>query len=293
MFMDATLFFTMAFVFFVGFYQAFCNLAPQGDSQLSPYNILMIMLRIFFGSSYLGFDVAFNFSPWFGPLVMFFYIAITALFLTTILISIFNQSFSTIATNASQEHQFIFTAKVMEFVESESLFPFVPPFNLLQLFFICPLYPFMSTRNYAFYNRTAIRFVYAPFLLIIYVYERFWLRRSLSSRRNFTRTQYGINNRYVDPTVLVQSKPLPNKAQQAPIDMSKSSLICPCGKPNKFSASSLASNSHDTVVAIKSRATQESEETSEQQLATILARQHDLELKLDQILQALNHERLF
>ncbi|KAI9291200.1 hypothetical protein K502DRAFT_326405 [Neoconidiobolus thromboides FSU 785] len=185
MFMDATLFFTMAIIIFIGFFQAFMSLdynSPLEDgSYLDVRYTFMMMTRIFFGSAYIGFDHLGNFRTIIGSFVMFLYIALTALFLMTILMSIFNESFSTIYKNATKEHLFNFTTKVMEFIESEYLFPFVPPFNLVQILFVYPFHPFLSHRAYAFLNRTLIRIVFGPFLILIYLYERVFTRQSRST----------------------------------------------------------------------------------------------------------------
>jgi hypothetical protein len=193
---DTALFFALFIVFFVGFFQSIVFLAPRsipGDIKYTTKDVFSDLVRIFFGSSFLGFDRVASFSNIFAQVLMVIYIAICALYLMNILISVLSKSFSKISENAQMEHQYNFTVKVMEFVNSDNLFPFVPPFNLIQIFVIYPLSPFVDARTYARINRTAIRLLFSPILIMIFFYERWFANFEndiISKRHGHRRSVY-------------------------------------------------------------------------------------------------------
>ncbi|OZJ03209.1 hypothetical protein BZG36_04532 [Bifiguratus adelaidae] len=168
MMIDASLFFTLLFVFFLGFLQAFYAL---GRDSYSYSEIAWLMLKVFFGSQYIGFDVAFKLHPIFGPIVMTLYISISTLVLMTILISIFNQSFSTIISNAHEEYLFLFSIKVLEHIQSDQLYEFMPPFNLIQVAILSPLSHCLPGDTFSKLNQGLMKVIFFPVLLGIYLYE--------------------------------------------------------------------------------------------------------------------------
>ncbi|RUS20906.1 hypothetical protein BC937DRAFT_94072 [Endogone sp. FLAS-F59071] len=169
-----TRFFALLLVFFLGFLHAFFVL---GHDQFSYSQIAWLLIRIFFGSAFLGFDVADKFHPIIGPIVMTLFIGISTLILMSVLISIFNQSFGAIIDNANEEFLFLFCIKVVEYIRSDEVFEYIPPFNIVQIVILKPLRLVLPRLWSAHLNRLLMTILFYPMLLGIYLYEWFVDRR--------------------------------------------------------------------------------------------------------------------
>ena len=127
------LFIVIIIVVSMGFFQTFWLLSLRNEyKDLS--EISGMMVRIFFGNSYGGFNQASEFGDLVGTIVMGMYIGISVLVLYNILIGVINQAYAQILDNAKQEFHFAKTIKVLEYVTAHTTYPFVPPFNLVQMF---------------------------------------------------------------------------------------------------------------------------------------------------------------
>ncbi|KAI8582803.1 hypothetical protein K450DRAFT_268754 [Umbelopsis ramanniana AG] len=169
MLIDSTIFFALLAVFFLGFLQTFYAL---GRATYTWAQIGDLMLKIMLGSQFQGFEAAPNFGP-FGPPVMILYVAISSLILVTILIAIFNESFSSIISNAHEEFLFLMCIKTVEQIQSDELFEYIPPFNLIQLVLLYPLQKVLPDKIFLKVNRAVMCILFLPFLLIIYLWEVF------------------------------------------------------------------------------------------------------------------------
>ncbi|KAL7424047.1 hypothetical protein Q5752_001632 [Cryptotrichosporon argae] len=160
----------------------FC-LWTLGRATWTVKQIVWLMLQIWFGSSYLGFQASASFHPLFGPVVLISYAALCNTLLITILISILSNKFAAINQNAQQEHLFQRVVNTVEGVKSDAVFSYLPPINLLALTVLGPLSWVLSPRALHRTNVFLIRVTNFPILFAISAYERYKHRALKSSLR--------------------------------------------------------------------------------------------------------------
>lgn len=170
MIMDFLKFIVIVVALFAGFFVTFLSL---GRSSYTADAMFWLLVRIFFGSSYLGFDEMSNISPVFGPPLMVVFCILSNFLLVTILISILSNSFA--KNNSKEQYGFIFAVSCVESIISDHLAVFIPPLNLLQLIFIRPLRLILPSKHRTI-NRAKFRLLkitHAPFVVLVSIYERF------------------------------------------------------------------------------------------------------------------------
>jgi len=92
--------------------------------------------------------------------------------LLTILISILSNTVARIDANANQEYLFQYAITTIEGVNSDALFSYQPPFNLVAFIILKPASYFLSPRALHSANVFLIKLTSFPFLIIIGIYER-------------------------------------------------------------------------------------------------------------------------
>jgi hypothetical protein len=84
-----------------------------------------ILIKVFFGSSYLGFDIMNDINAKLGPPLMLIFVTMTNILLITSLISILSDSFSKIISHAREEYLFVYSVYVLE-VGTDATLSFAP-----------------------------------------------------------------------------------------------------------------------------------------------------------------------
>ncbi|KAK3841978.1 MAG: hypothetical protein J3R72DRAFT_444140 [Linnemannia gamsii] len=174
MLLDAMLFLALSTIFYIGFLQAFYGLH---DNTKTYGEIAWLLLQVFFGSAFLGFEEADELSELFGAPLMVLFVAISVLMLYTLLISIFSQTFSEVSANAKEEFMFLFSVKVMEEVKSDALYEFQPPFNIFAGLVVWPCSLIFSSDVVGRISRVLLRFFFFPELVCIWIFEVLVLRK--------------------------------------------------------------------------------------------------------------------
>lgn len=166
---DFAFFTVLAMVCFSGFAYAFYSLASEERWTFKA--VLWLMLKVWFGSSYLGFDEAQSFSLEFGPPLMIIYTIMSNTLLLTVLISLLSNTFQIVAMNANEEAMFQFACKTMSGITTDAIFSYQPPLNLLAVAIVMPLSFFVSPRWLHKINVFLIRLTSFHVLLIIHFCE--------------------------------------------------------------------------------------------------------------------------
>ena len=91
---DFLKFLAIVLILYLGFLTTFAMLARD---QFTPAHISWILVYVFFGSSYLGFDVAQKISPVLGPPLMIVFVCITNILLITSVISLLTNSLTKVS----------------------------------------------------------------------------------------------------------------------------------------------------------------------------------------------------
>ncbi|KPM36425.1 hypothetical protein AK830_g10152 [Neonectria ditissima] len=115
---------------------------------------------------------------WLGRALLALFLIICHFLVVTILITVLTNSFMTIASNANEEHQFLFAINTISMVKNDALFSYIAPSNIFA-WLLMPLRYFMPLRHFVWVNRTIIKITHFPVLFCIYLYERLWLAPSM------------------------------------------------------------------------------------------------------------------
>jgi hypothetical protein len=91
--------------------------------------------------------------------------------LLNILVALFNQAYAVVTDNAVDEFLALFSHKTLNFIRAPDENTFCAPLNLIEIFFIIPLQPFLKPSSYQKFNEIVMRLVYFPVLVIIAFYE--------------------------------------------------------------------------------------------------------------------------
>ena len=137
------------------------------------------------GVAYALFQILLGFTPaaWSvwddqnlgGKFILTLFLFICHFLIVTILITVLTNSFMAIVQNANEEHQFVFAVNTISLVKSDALFSYVAPTNVIA-WLLTPLRFVLPFRQFVRLNRTVIKVTHFPVLLIIYTYERMFLR---------------------------------------------------------------------------------------------------------------------
>ncbi|KAH7328145.1 hypothetical protein B0I35DRAFT_416682 [Stachybotrys elegans] len=156
-----------------GFYVFFTLSNNSNDGGEVAYKIFQILM----GFTPAAWDVWPSYN-WLAKCLMALFLIICHFLVVTILITVLTNSFMKIASNATEEHQFVFAINTISMVKSDALFSYIAPSNIFAWLFM-PLRYCMPLKQFVWLNRTVIKVTHFPVLFLIYVYERFWLASSM------------------------------------------------------------------------------------------------------------------
>ncbi|KAK8867789.1 Calcium channel YVC1 [Apiospora arundinis] len=156
-----------------GFFVFFTLSRNNNDASEVAYAIFQIVM----GFTPAAWDVwpQYNFL---GKMLLSFFLIICHFVIVTILITVLTNSFIAIASNANQEHQFLFAINTISMVKNDSLFSYIAPGNILA-WMLMPLRYAMPLREFVGLNRLVIKLTHFPLLFCIFVYEKYILASDL------------------------------------------------------------------------------------------------------------------
>ncbi|RYP13146.1 hypothetical protein DL767_010905 [Monosporascus sp. MG133] len=115
---DFLKFMVLVAIIYMGFLTTF---SLVGRATFSFPHIAMIITKIFFGSSYVGFDVMDQIDPIFGPPLMFIFVTLSSILLMGSLTGMLSNSFSRVILHAREEYLYIYSVYVLEASTSNRL----------------------------------------------------------------------------------------------------------------------------------------------------------------------------
>ena len=168
---DFCKFMVLLLIFFLGFLTTF-SLIGRDNFKLSSMSI--ILTRIFFGSSYIGFDVMDDIDPIFGPPLMIILVIFSNILLLSSLTGILSNSFSRVINHAREEYLFVYAVYVLEASTSNQLIHFYPPFNFVAFLVFSPwTLAFPRSPSIRKARIAALKITHLPIVGCIWVYELF------------------------------------------------------------------------------------------------------------------------
>ncbi|KAI0175948.1 hypothetical protein GGR52DRAFT_337830 [Hypoxylon sp. FL1284] len=179
-----------------GFFVFFTLSRNHNDAAEVAYKIFQILM----GFTPAAWDVWPEYT-YLGRTLLVFFLIICHFLVVTILITVLTNSFMAIASNANEEHQFLFAINTISMVKNDSLFSYVAPGNifgwvLMPLRYVMPIRPFVRL------NRTVIKLTHFPLLFCIFFYEKYFLASSIYEPTDLVENQGRHTTRgisFVDP----------------------------------------------------------------------------------------------
>ena len=165
---DFTKFLSVVIILYLGFLTTFAMLARD---TFPVSHISWLLVYVFFGSSYLGFDAASKISPLLGPPLMMIFVALTNILLLTSLISLLSNSLTKVMDHAREEYLFQYSLFVLEASASRRLTYYLPPLNLIPLILFRPLRPCVHQETLRQLRITTLKATHWPFVLMIKAFE--------------------------------------------------------------------------------------------------------------------------
>ncbi|RFU71946.1 integral membrane channel [Trichoderma arundinaceum] len=156
-----------------GFYVFFTSSTTSSDGGEVAYKIFQIIM----GFTPAAWDVWPSYN-WLARALLCFFLIICHFLIVTILITVLTNSFMKIASNATEEHQFLFAINTISMVKNDALFSYIAPSNIFA-WVLMPLRYCMPLRHFVLLNRIIIKVTHCPVLFCIYLYERLWLAPSM------------------------------------------------------------------------------------------------------------------
>ncbi|KAI1098305.1 ion transporter [Jackrogersella minutella] len=168
---DFLKFMVLVVVVYVGFLTTF---SLVGREMFTFPHMAMIVTKIFFGSSYVGFDIMEDIDPIFGPPLMLIFVTLSSILLMGSLTGMLSNSFSRVITHAREEYLYVYSVYVLEASTSNRLTHFYPPFNLIALGIFRPLRLFLPSDDKFRQGRIVLlRATHVPIVGVIQAYEWF------------------------------------------------------------------------------------------------------------------------
>ncbi|SPO00109.1 related to YVC1 - vacuolar cation channel [Cephalotrichum gorgonifer] len=152
-----------------GFFVFFTMSQTDSEAPVVAYKIFQILM----GFTPAAWEVWPTYN-WLAKSLMVLFLILCHFLVVTILITVLTNSFMAIASNATEEHQFLFAINTISMVKNDALFSYVAPGNILA-WLIMPARYFMSLHNFVWLNRLVIKATHFPLLFCIFFYERYWL----------------------------------------------------------------------------------------------------------------------
>lgn len=166
---DFLKFMVLVVIVYLGFLTTF---SLVGRDIFSLGKMTGILTKIFYGSSYVGFEVMDQIDPVFGPPLMIIFITLSSFLLMGSLTGMLSNSFSRVITHAKEEYLYVYSVYVLEASTSNRLTHFYPPFNLLSLIMFRPWrYILPRSHKYRAGRIWLLKLTHAPIVGIIKLYE--------------------------------------------------------------------------------------------------------------------------
>ncbi|KAK6352758.1 hypothetical protein TWF696_004760 [Orbilia brochopaga] len=166
---DFLKFLALVIILYLGFLTTFTLLARD---TFTLYDMTWLLIKVFFGSSFLGFEMMKQISPVLGAPLMLIFVTMTNILLITSLISLLSNSILLVMSNAKEEYLFMFSTFVLESATSSSrLTYFQPPLNLLSLA-VRPLRLILPAPQLRALRIKLLKATHFPLVAIIMLYEK-------------------------------------------------------------------------------------------------------------------------
>ncbi|GAA5976576.1 hypothetical protein JCM10908_005553 [Rhodotorula pacifica] len=168
---EFSVFMGLAFLTASGFLCTF-RILSRGNANWDLGHIAWLMLKIWLGSAFLGFDAAQQFHPFYGPFLMTLFAILAQTLLLTILISLLSSTFASVQANADTEIVYQMALRTIERAKADPLTCYAPPLNTLALVILLPFRYCSPPRVLHKVQVYLARILNLPILLFLALYTR-------------------------------------------------------------------------------------------------------------------------
>ncbi|KAH7319869.1 hypothetical protein B0I35DRAFT_430038 [Stachybotrys elegans] len=166
---DFIKFMVLVVIIYFGFLTTF---SLVGRKTFDFLHMMGILTKIFFGSSYVGFEVMHQIDPVFGPPLMIIFVTLTSILLTGSMTGMLSNSFSRVITRAKEEYLYVYSVYVLEASTSNRLTHFYPPFNLIAFVVFRPWRLILpKDERFRAGRILLLKVTHAPIVAVIELYE--------------------------------------------------------------------------------------------------------------------------
>ncbi|KAF3767609.1 hypothetical protein M406DRAFT_328679 [Cryphonectria parasitica EP155] len=162
-------FMVLVVILYMGFLTTFSLI---GREEFTLREMAMDLTKIFYGSSYVGFEIMNRIDPILGPPLMFIFVTLSSILLMGSLTGMLSNSFSRVISHAREEYLYVYSVYVLEASTSNRLTHFYPPFNLLALIIFRPFRIFLpSDHKFRAARILLLKATHFPIVGAIMLYE--------------------------------------------------------------------------------------------------------------------------
>ncbi|KAI1394074.1 uncharacterized protein F4822DRAFT_386986 [Hypoxylon trugodes] len=191
---DLAAVFVLVLISCSGFFVFFTLSRTQSDAADVAYKIFQILM----GFTPAAWDVWAEYT-FLGRTLLVVFLIMCHFLVVTILITVLTNSFMAIASNANEEHQFLFAINTISMVKNDALFSYVAPGNIFA-WILMPLRYVMPIRQFVILNRTVIKITHLPLLFCIFIYEKYFLAPSIYEPTDLVEHHSRVRNRGISFT---------------------------------------------------------------------------------------------
>ncbi|CAK9787316.1 hypothetical protein CC85DRAFT_258274 [Cutaneotrichosporon oleaginosum] len=190
--------------------------------------VARLMFKIWFSKGFNHED-AVSISPELGPIVLTMFAFLCSNMLFSMMVSMMSSKYAAVQKNAQQEYLFQRAVSTLEALRADSLFSYIPPFNLPAALILAPLSYVLEPATMHAVNLFCIRLANFPVLLAISAFER---HRYRSLRRAIRLSERG-HHKVVKTSLFGTIMGGESTVIRAAFDLAPPVKIGPPGTPTK------------------------------------------------------------
>lgn len=187
------------------------------------------MFKIWFSKGF-SHDEAVSISPELGPIVLTMFAFLCSNMLFSMMVSMMSSKYANVQKNAQQEYLFQRAVSTLEALRADSLFSYVPPFNIPAALILAPLSYVLEPETMHDVNVFCIRLTNFPILIGISAFER---HRYRTMRRAIRLTERGVHQTVVKTSLFGTILGGESTVISAAFDLAPPVKIGPPGTPTK------------------------------------------------------------
>lgn len=180
---ESLIFFALLSAVLIGFLQAFVGLDLNDESLTATSFIFKQLTNAILGSPDFGDDWD-RFAPPWGLVLYYIYSLVVIVILLNVLIALFGSAYAQVTDDSVEQYLALFAHKTVQSVRAPDENVYIAPLNLIEIFLVAPLEPFITKKHYKTYNTYVMTVIYSPMLLVTAWLESRGAKQVIYNRRH-------------------------------------------------------------------------------------------------------------